>query len=112
MIAEGDAMTIDDLLQTKLVELRKGTWAILYRHKDTEQLWDLVYPQGEMHGGGPRRLRQLDHRDPEKWHPYPELIQIYSPLSFRDAPIGAGRKSRLPVVVMDSGFVRFAHAPE
>jgi hypothetical protein len=69
MIAEGDAMTIDDLLQTKLVELRKGTWAILYRHKDTEQLWDLMYPQGEMHG--PRRLRQLDHCDPEKWDPYP-----------------------------------------
>jgi hypothetical protein len=71
MIAEGDAKTINELLQTKLVEIRKGNWATLYRHKDTEKLWDLVYPQSEMHGGGPRRLRRLDHNDPEKWDPYP-----------------------------------------
>ncbi len=70
-VAEGDAKTIDELLQTKLVELKTGNWAILYRHKDTEELWDLVYPQGEMHGGGSRRLRRLDHSDPEKWDPYP-----------------------------------------
>jgi hypothetical protein len=71
MIAEGDARTIDSLLEAKLIELRKGNWAILYRHRDTEELWDLVYPQSEMHGGGPRRLRRLDHNDPEKWDPYP-----------------------------------------
>jgi hypothetical protein len=71
MVAEGDAKTIDELLQTKLVEIRKANWAILYRHRDTDQLWDLVYPQGAMHGGGPRRLRRLDHNDPGKWDPYP-----------------------------------------
>ncbi len=69
--AEGDAKTIDTLLQTELFELKKGNWAILYRHKDTEELWDLVYPQGELQGGGPRRLRRLGHIDPDEWVPYP-----------------------------------------
>jgi hypothetical protein len=32
MVAEGDAKTIDSLLEAKLVELKKGNWAILYRH--------------------------------------------------------------------------------
>ncbi len=57
-------------LKKGLVELKKASWAILYRHKDTEELWDLVYQQGEVQGGGPRRLRRLDHNDPEKWDPY------------------------------------------
>jgi hypothetical protein len=68
--AEGDAAAIDTLLKTKLVELKKGNWAILYRHMDTQALWDLTHPRDEMHGGGPRRLRQLDNGDPEDWHPY------------------------------------------
>jgi hypothetical protein len=33
-------------------------------------------------------------------------------LSFRDAPLGAGPESILPIVVMDSGFARFTRAPE
>lgn len=69
MIADGDAKAIDTMLKTKLVELKQGNWAILYRHRDTEELWDLVYPQDHMHGGGPRRLRRLDHGDPENWNP-------------------------------------------
>jgi hypothetical protein len=70
MVAEGDAKVIDELLENELVEVKKGNWAFLYRHKDTGELWDLVYPRGEMHNGGPRRLRRLDHNDPETWDPY------------------------------------------
>ena len=71
MVAEGDANAIDELLKAKLVELRTVDWATLYRHIDTQELWDLIYPRSEMHGGGPRRLRLLDLRDPENWVPYP-----------------------------------------
>jgi hypothetical protein len=40
------------------------------------------------------------------------LLMGFSPfLSFRDAPLGAGPESILPMVVMDSGLV-LAHAPE
>jgi len=56
----------------KLVELKKGNWGVLYRHRDTGELWDLVYPQAEMHGGGSQTVRRLDHNDPEKWNPYPD----------------------------------------
>jgi hypothetical protein len=43
MVAEGDAKVIDELLENELVEVKKGNWAFLYRHKDTGELWDLVY---------------------------------------------------------------------
>jgi hypothetical protein len=68
--AVGDARDIEDLLRTKLVEVRKGNWAILYRHKETGEFWDLTFPQGEMQGGGPRRLRVVS--DPSNWVPYPD----------------------------------------
>jgi len=31
-------------------------WDILYRDPRDGRLWELTYPRGEMHGGGPRRL--------------------------------------------------------
>src|SRR6267154_1766224 len=38
------------------------------------------------------------------------VMNVNSSLSFRDAPLGAGPESILPVVVMDSGLARFARA--
>ena len=35
-------------------------WLTLYRDPVTEQLWELDYPHGERHGGGPRLLTQVD----------------------------------------------------
>src|ERR1044071_10300922 len=32
-------------------------WEILYRDPLDGRLWELTYLRGEMHGGGPRRLR-------------------------------------------------------
>jgi hypothetical protein len=68
--AVGDAPLIDDLLKNKLVEVRKGNWAVLYRHEETGEFWDLTYPQGWMQGGGPRRLRVVT--SPDDWIPYPQ----------------------------------------
>lgn len=34
-------------------------WEILYRDPRDGRLWELTYPCGEMHGGGPRRLRAI-----------------------------------------------------
>jgi hypothetical protein len=67
MVAEGDAGTINDWLATKLVKLKIGDWRILYRHRETSQLWELSYPMGEMHGGGPRLLSCLAITDPDQW---------------------------------------------
>jgi len=58
----GDAAAIDEMLATKLEEVRteKSGWTIVFRHRDTNQLWELSYPQSELQGGGPRRLRRID----------------------------------------------------
>jgi len=71
MRAVGDAPLIDDLLKNELVEVRMDNWAVLYRHNETGEYWDLTYPQSEMHGGGPRRLRVVT--DPSDWTPYPTV---------------------------------------
>lgn len=67
--AEGDAAKIDALLSADLIKLSTadGGWRTLYRHRRTGGLWELSYPQSEMHGGGPRRLRQLALLVPEDW---------------------------------------------
>jgi hypothetical protein len=62
VIAREDAAAIDEMLATKLEEVRteEGGWVVIFRHRDTNQLWELSYPQSELHGGGPRRLRLVD----------------------------------------------------
>jgi len=59
--ARGDAATIDEMLATKLEEVRTDAtnWLVIFRHRETNQLWELSYPQSELHGGGPRRLRLM-----------------------------------------------------
>jgi hypothetical protein len=36
-----------------------GNWTILYRDPSNGGLWEVFYPHGEMHGGGPRDLRSI-----------------------------------------------------
>jgi hypothetical protein len=71
MAAQGDAVAITALLG-ELDRVADGAagWAQLYRHRKTGAFWELTYPQSEMHGGGPRRLRQLDIASPDDWTPY------------------------------------------
>jgi hypothetical protein len=69
MVAEGDASLIENLLKTHLVKLAvdPSGWRTLYRHSETGKLWELDYPQSEMHGGGPRRLRELGAINSANW---------------------------------------------
>lgn len=41
------------------VEVRADGWEVLYRCPDTGQLWLEDYAEGEQHGGGEMRLRQV-----------------------------------------------------
>jgi len=36
-----------------------GAWDALYRDPSDGRLWELTYPQSEMHGGGPKRLTNI-----------------------------------------------------
>ncbi len=62
----GDAVEdrIGWLTSEKLVRVAShpeyGAWEILYRDPIDGRYWELTYPQGEMQGGGPKRLQVLD----------------------------------------------------
>ena len=61
----GDAveMRIDWLISCALQKIAvnrvSGGWETLYRDPRDERYWELTYPQGEMHGGGPKQLKNL-----------------------------------------------------
>ena len=67
--AEGDAAKITDLLKDKLERLNvtDGGWRRLLRRSTDGSLWELSFPQSEMHGGGPRVLIELEITDPAEW---------------------------------------------
>jgi hypothetical protein len=58
-----DAVTdrIEFLVSHCLEEIAVDTtgWETLYRDPQDGRYWELTYPQGEIHGGGPPRLRHL-----------------------------------------------------
>jgi Immunity protein 27 len=52
---------INELVRSHLKKLGHDTsgWEVLYRDPDDGRLWELTYPQSELHGGGPPQLRCL-----------------------------------------------------
>jgi Immunity protein 27 len=60
--ATGDAVEdhinrlIASHLQKVAISRELGAWEVLYRDPTDGRYWELTYPQGEMHGGGPKRL--------------------------------------------------------
>ena len=69
MGASGDAQRIDVLLESELtkVAVADGGWRKLYQHRATGRFWELSYPHGELHGGGPRQLVELSDTTIELW---------------------------------------------
>jgi hypothetical protein len=64
------AATSDKLPETfEQIATADAGWTILYRDRDTAQFWELSYPSSHMHGGGPRRLRQLLIESAHQWKP-------------------------------------------
>ena len=53
------------LTAAKLQEIARdwSGWDTLYRDPRDGRLWELTYPQSEMHGGGPRRLHILSREE-------------------------------------------------
>jgi hypothetical protein len=51
-------------------------------------------------------------KDAYRWLEFRQGIDRKPISSFRDAPLGAGPESILPMVVMDSGLTRYTRDPE
>ena len=62
------ANRIDELTQTHLtrVSVSENGWEKLPRDPVDLRLWELTYPQSEMHGAGPPMLRLLSLEDAQK----------------------------------------------
>ena len=66
---EGDRVEkrIDSLITTHLrkigASLEAGGWEALYRAPADGRFWELTFPLGHMHGGGPKRLTNLSPAD-------------------------------------------------
>jgi immunity protein 27 of polymorphic toxin system len=59
--ADAVAARIEELRNTYLTKIAvaESGWETVYRDPTDLRLWELTYPQGEMHGGGPPMLRCL-----------------------------------------------------
>jgi Immunity protein 27 len=60
-VADEISGRIDDLVRSHLKELGRDSsgWDALYRDPDDGRFWELIYPQSELHGGGPPQLKCL-----------------------------------------------------
>ena len=63
VIADPVEARIDHLIAHSLQKIaaspESGGWEILYRDALDGRYWELTYPHGEMHGGGPKQLTNL-----------------------------------------------------
>jgi hypothetical protein len=61
VIADENESRIAWLIENAFVKvaIADGGWSTLYRDKEDHRLWEVTYPQSEMHGGGPRSMRIL-----------------------------------------------------
>jgi hypothetical protein len=60
-VADDVSKRIAALTKSHLVEIGHDAsgWLTLYRDPSDGRLWELDYPQSELHGGGPPRLRAI-----------------------------------------------------
>ena len=67
---EHDARTVHDAVDRRIFWLvtrrlvacghASGGWDQLYRDPRDGRFWELTFPHGSLHGGGPRRLKWVD----------------------------------------------------
>ena len=61
VVGDENCERIHDLVQNHLIRLGsdQSGWDTLYRDPDDSRLWERIYPQSALHGGGPPALRLI-----------------------------------------------------
>ena len=70
---DGNCQLIERLITSELkqVAIDSSGWSTLYLNERTKEYWELYYPHGEMHGGGPPSLRLVDAEQKERFARWP-----------------------------------------
>ena len=68
IIVDATCKRIEHLITEELQEIARDPsgWDVLYIDPNDSRFWELTYPQSEMHGGGPPRLRYLPPDEAKK----------------------------------------------
>lgn len=61
LVADDTCRRVDQLVSTYLERVGHDAsgWDTLYRDPADGRYWELIYPQSELHGGGPPTLRKV-----------------------------------------------------
>lgn len=61
LVPDDTCRRIERLIETHLEAIGKDPsgWDTLYRDPTDGRFWELIYPQSDLHGGGPPMLRQV-----------------------------------------------------
>jgi hypothetical protein len=68
VVGDETCQRIEEIIASHLKELGRDPsgWDALYRDPDDGRLWELTYPQGHLHGGGPPQLHYLRSDEAKK----------------------------------------------
>jgi len=68
MKADSICERIESLVSSYLIEIDEDEsgWNKLYQDPEDKRYWELLYPESEMHGGGPPLLRNLSLQEAKK----------------------------------------------
>ena len=68
VVGDAECKRIDSLISSylELIGRHPNGWEVLYRDPADKRIWELTYPQNEMHGGGPQQLRCLTIEEAKK----------------------------------------------
>ena len=61
VVVDETSQRIEGLIQNHLKFITRDPtgWDALYRDENDERLWELSYPESELHGAGPLQLRSI-----------------------------------------------------
>jgi len=57
---------IQQLIKNFLDKKADGDWMVLYQDPSDNRFWELTYPHGNWHGGGPPRLTVISENEAKK----------------------------------------------